>query len=1423
MRKLFLLTISLLLATINAVAQTDVTDQYLTNADLSSGSDTGWAKTGTWADNSGTANGTVYVSENYSGWNSQEQTDFALTQTITLPAGLYKVEGYAFYNATVGNAKLSVVSGSTTLGSVNVAVRGDLSSTGSNDLQKAANSFNSSYGYLNTMYFEVTSSTSVTIGYVGTHDAYREWFVAGPLKLYKYDDNSVCTSSPVDFTTMIFNPSFEYGDTSGWTTTSSSDTGARSTSNATYAMTDSDGSWLFNTWWKGTPCTQTISNLPAGKYALSSVVASDGATIYLISGNDSDEYAYTETTASGTGITLTKDFLLTSAATDYKIGVVGGEDGTAGEHKAYREDGYWWYKCDNFILTYKGNGVEHYAATQSGDAEADTWYAQEITYAGAYTLTTNGTATIVYTQNPAMLCDAVTTTASNGDELNLSVGTVYYKANAATALTIAASSYGYAVGDATVDKTYVQPGQTVTVTFPDAATSDPSASLAQDYSGVTLAGSSLSVTTGEKGFTFTVPSLTAGGEYALVIPANAIGYAAGSEYNTAQSFTLKTPAVYDGTYFLKAVSTYDGTTTSSSNIEGKYLSRGAAWGTQATLDPWGVPINITTDESNISKLQALDTEAYYYHTGDWNCYADGTSSNITFTIEKASDVYRIKNNAQTGYLKVNTSDESKEILPVYDDGTGTNSGPIINWAFEEPDDHPVLMTALRTAATSLSSSVSGLTSKTYLANSPTATGEEYQGNTYYGNSNIYSNTIKVYPGIYKFAIHGFARVGSITVSQARHTANTDCPPVIAFFGDNKVQLKSIYDEYPTGSVGTDNSYNGHYYPNGQGGALTAFQEGKYLNTIWVQVDEETTITYGVANLGITGVAGRWVCYATDGIEITRYYDPETDGLDEEDQLIESLRYTAGDFDGSGTPDATDVQTLVNILLGKPTVDGNNDGVTLADLTTLVNVILGREEARTVDETYTYAELDATVYAEQSASENASGADYILTSAVCTLTNEDVSDKYDIKDYLTTLNITTTLSNVASVSVYAKGQENIAGLMTCTVTPNTASAYSYSAGTTPSVYVNGDRDDVNGKNMQSDVVTVTGSNAGTYTAYLLPVSLSNGVTVTVRTSDGKYYSQDFTPTVGTENNLTFTETTATNNWMATIPGNVNFSMLSTPGAHNAATSGMSSYYECQSESIAQQLANGVRAFDLRPGYNYNATITTNNLYIYHSTNSTGVLYKDAIKTITEFLAAHPTEAVSIIMMKEASSGSDRTDEMVSAINEVHATYSSYFKVLDHSYYTLDEYRGKIFYGCRPAQDITGAVRVTNWPDDASVTDYSVTLGGTCYANVEDAYGSTGSTKQGVVKTMLDYASSNTNRARFHYTYTSIGKALAGTPASLANAQNTYAATYISGTLTGPTGYVYADYIGSSSYSGATLLKAVIDQNYKYVYKGRTRVE
>lgn len=490
-------------------------------------------------------------------------------------------------------------------------------------------------------------------------------------------------------------------------------------------------------------------------------------------------------------------------------------------------------------------------------------------------------------------------------------------------------------------------------------------------------------------------------------------------------------------------------------------------------------------------------------------------------------------------------------------------------------------------------------------------------------------------------------------------------------------------------------------------------------------------------------------------------------------------------------------------------------------------------------------VSTMIYTEQKYEENVddSGVMGPYMAAVAQTTNGGSSAHFTFGHVCSVIDVdfSSVGETVDAVAILANSKVSIAGRLTYDASSKVATVNSVNITETsddPNAYCNGN---------QSEVIRVSEipSTATFARFYLLPVAQANGFTITVHTTKGNYYTKSSTNAVGTnavydtylasvagvtggtackpyykKYNFGTTEKAKKNRWMAMIPGSTYFSMLSTPGSHDSATSGVSGlgsdYARCQSETIAQQLENGVRAFDLRPQYKSSSTITADNLTIYHGTYSTGVLYKDAIATIVDFLDKNPTEAISIIMTKESASGTDQTQTLISVVTEIHNNYSSYFKVIDHSYYTLNDFRGKIFYGCRPNWYVSGMTRVENWPDDTSVTDYTVNVG-YCKASVEDAYYTSGNNKKTVVNALLNLASANTDKSNMHYTFTSVANSIT----SSANTQNPAAATYIKDNLTGPTGYVYGDFMGSSSYSGQTLLKAVIEQNAKYVYKNRTR--
>jgi len=161
-------------------------------------------------------------------------------------------------------------------------------------------------------------------------------------------------------------------------------------------------------------------------------------------------------------------------------------------------------------------------------------------------------------------------------------------------------------------------------------------------------------------------------------------------------------------------------------------------------------------------------------------------------------------------------------------------------------------------------------------------------------------------------------------------------------------------------------------------------------------------------------------------------------------------------------------------------------------------------------------------------------------------------------------------------------------------------------------------------------------------------------------------------------------------------------------------------------------------------------------------------------------------------------------------------------------TLDDLRGKLTIVSKTPYgnsnngywDVVYGGIVREWPDngytEVSSIYYSWGQNGP-QVSANDDYKSDTSDKKTNASNMLTKASKDTNKGRWYYTFISI----ADKPATYANTMNPAIAGVI-GELDGHLGYVYGDYMGSSSNGGLTIVKAIIDQNFKYVYKGRSRV-
>lgn len=199
MKKKLLSIAALMLAVMgvpNAMAQeeVDVTEQYIQNADFKNGISS-WNATADGGQAWKAYNQDPNVVEAYAGWDALLMKNYELSQEITLPAGSYRLEAYAFYRKGPGwNIVSSASLAYLFVGLNQVLIKALDSEAGANTFNtdvkwantdgEASQIFAKGY-YLNKVNFTLSAEEKVKIGVQGTHDASYSWCIAGPFKLIK--------------------------------------------------------------------------------------------------------------------------------------------------------------------------------------------------------------------------------------------------------------------------------------------------------------------------------------------------------------------------------------------------------------------------------------------------------------------------------------------------------------------------------------------------------------------------------------------------------------------------------------------------------------------------------------------------------------------------------------------------------------------------------------------------------------------------------------------------------------------------------------------------------------------------------------------------------------------------------------------------------------------------------------------------------------------------------------------------------------------------------------------------------------------------------------------------------------------------------------------------------------------------------------
>lgn len=540
-----------------------------------------------------------------------------------------------------------------------------------------------------------------------------------------------------------------------------------------------------------------------------------------------------------------------------------------------------WCVWDNFELYYcgptvGGEATEIPMATETA-MTAGKWYYFDIPVDGLYNLTTTTLSDIVYTKDATVLIEnesSVTATFSQAVNETLTAGRYFVKSASAQSLELSVGAYAYNVGDATLsvaDGGYTQ-NSTFTVTFPAAATSDPAGTTALvAESKATVNGAEVALAAVTNGFSLDLGSLTENTDYAIAIPAGVYGYA-GESVNEPISVTLHTPAVFDGEYVF-----YDATNS-------LFLGRGAGYGTEATADKYGIPVNLTTDATGASNVQFIDNDGYLFIANN-GVFTDGGT--FTWTINPVAGGYTLSGvfDAATKYLTHAAGSFGEYVTTTDAAGSATvwtlktlaeRDAIIAEYPTENINNVITASGAATTAdafATYLSTnynaedltSVVGTASFAGAAGDWTWTGywRNQDGQPAYGTGFVeawnatgaWSQTVdkaNLPAGIYKVTVQGFERRKANDAATALKTAGYNL--VSTFLSANDEQVRF-----------TDwNDVEGK--PTNTAGAVTAFTNGKAVNEVYVYLDGNTDLTLTVKKPNYI-----WDCWVImNNFTLTRY-------------------------------------------------------------------------------------------------------------------------------------------------------------------------------------------------------------------------------------------------------------------------------------------------------------------------------------------------------------------------------------------------------------------------------------------------------------------------------------------------------------------------------------------------------------------------
>ena len=330
--------------------------------------------------------------------------------------------------------------------------------------------------------------------------------------------------------------------------------------------------------------------------------------------------------------------------------------------------------------------------------------------------------------------------------------------------------------------------------------------------------------------------------------------------------------------------------------EGGYLSRGAKWGTQAIVDPFGMVCRVghfTVDNTNIyTRFQFIDNMQYLWETHDTKeLFTDDQTAANTANLWQIESVASGKFTIQSG----NDLGNKGNYVTINEDALTFTTDPTSAtiWHMETPAEHnAVVKNYMDAAAAKAAEKDFGVDINTLEKVRSSITTQDFevteievpavelaqQSGEYRdeinGTFDVYDNTISgLTPGFYRLTVKALYRISDSKNAQAAKTNDWESVLAYVYANDVKYPVQSVYTSYNAGNYDTsDDIYNGYSYPAQLNSAKKAFEDAnRYLNDVYVYVEADPEQTTGTLRYGIKNpsyVPGAWLAYET--VTLTRF-------------------------------------------------------------------------------------------------------------------------------------------------------------------------------------------------------------------------------------------------------------------------------------------------------------------------------------------------------------------------------------------------------------------------------------------------------------------------------------------------------------------------------------------------------------------------